>query len=76
MIGHSIWLKVDNKQDFERTFLKVITEFKDVKDFHFDDFKEIIKDIEFPFDIEKDYTTYQAWINNLQKNCYDFLEYK
>ena len=76
MIGHSIWLKVDNKQDFERTFLKVITEFKDVKDFHFDDFKEIIKDIEFPFDIEQDYTTYQAWINNLQKNCYDFLEYK
>jgi hypothetical protein len=76
MIGHSIWLKVDNKQDFERTFLKVITEFKDVKDFHFDDFKEIIKEIEFPFDIEKDYTTYQAWINNLQKNCYDFLEYK
>lgn len=76
MIGHSIWLKVDNKQDFERTFLKVITEFKDVKDFHFDDFKEIIKDIEFPFDIEKDYSTYQEWVNNLQKNCYDFLEYK
>lgn len=73
MIGHSIWLKINNEKDFKRAFLKVITEFKDIKDFHFDDFNEIIKDITFPYQIKNNYNSYQEWINELQKNCYDFL---
>lgn len=74
MIGHSIWLDVENKKDFSRAFLKVITEFKDVKDMHFDDFKKIVKDLEFPFDVEKEYGNYEEWIEVLQTNCYDFLK--
>jgi 5-methylcytosine-specific restriction enzyme B len=73
MIGHSIWLNVNNKIDFERAFLKVIIEFKDVKDFHFEDFNRIIKDIIFPFEIKNNYKNYQEWIKNLQNNCYDFI---
>jgi len=74
MIGHSIWLKVENKEDFSRAFLKVITEFKDVKDMYFDDFQKIVKDLKFPFEVEKEYENYEAWIEVLQTTCYDFLK--
>lgn len=61
------------KKILKELFLKVITEFKDIKDFHFDDFNEIVKDITFPYQIKNNYNSYQEWINELQKNCYDFL---
>lgn len=76
MIGHSIWLKVDTKEEFSRAFLKVVTEFKDVRDMHFDDFQKIMKDLEFPFEVEKEYTSYEEWIKVLQNECYDFLNLK
>jgi len=75
-IGHSIWLEVETKEDFSRAFLKVITEFKDVKDMHFDDFQKIVKDLEFPFGVEKEYDSYEEWINVLQNECYEFLKLK
>jgi len=76
MIGHSIWLKVDTKEEFSRAFLKVITEFKDVKDMHFDDFQKIINDLIFPFELKNDYVSYESWIKALQNECYDFLNLK
>ncbi len=76
MIGHSIWLDVESKEDFSRAFLKVITEFKDVKDMHFDDFQKIVEDLQFPFEIEKEYESYEEWIDVLQNECYDFLKLK
>ena len=76
MIGHSIWLKVEDKKAFSRAFLKVITEFKDVKDMHFDDFKKITDKLNFPFDLEKEYESYKAWIKVLQRECYAFLSDK
>ena len=76
MIGHSIWLRVEDKKAFSRAFLKVITEFKDVKDMHFDDFKKITDKLNFPFDLEKEYESYEEWIKVLQKECYAFLSDK
>jgi len=76
MIGHSIWLNVTEKKSFSRAFLKVITEFKDIKDMHFDDVKKIVKDLDFPFGVEKEYDSYEEWINVLQNECYDFLKLK
>jgi hypothetical protein len=76
MIGHSIWLKVEDKKAFSRAFLKVITEFKDIKDMHFDDFQKIVKNLEFPFEVEKEYASYEEWIKALQNECYDFLSNK
>ena len=73
MIGHSIWLKVEDKKAFSRAFLKVITEFKDVKDMHFDDFKKITDKLDFPFELEKEYESYEEWIKVLQKESYSFL---
>jgi hypothetical protein len=73
MIGHSIWLSVNSKKDFYRAFLKVITEFKDIKDTHFDEFKKITKDLNYPFEIEANYESYEEWIKALQTECYDFL---
>ena len=73
MIGHSIWLNVNSKQEFYRAFLKVITEFKDIKDTHFDEFKKITKELNYPFEIEANYDSYEEWIKALQTECYDFL---
>lgn len=73
MIGHSIWLKVKDKKGFLRAFLKVITEFKDVKEMHFDDFHKIIIELKFPFKIVKEYDGYEDWIKYLQNECYKFL---
>ncbi len=73
MIGHSIWLNVNSKKEFNRAFLKVITEFKDIKDTHFDEFKKITKDLNYPFKIEANYNSYEEWIKALQTECYDFL---
>lgn len=74
MIGHSILLKVDNEKDFNRAFLKIITEFKDIKDFHFEDFKRITENLVFPFGLKNNYINYQEWIKDLQRNCYDFMD--
>lgn len=73
MIGHSIWLNVKSKKEFNRAFLKVITEFKDIKDTHFDEFEKITKDLKYPFEIEVNYNSYEEWIKALQTECYDFL---
>jgi len=73
MIGHSIWLEVNSKEEFYRAFLKVITEFKDIKDTHFDEFEKITKDLNYPFEIEVNYNSYEEWIKALQTECYDFL---
>ena len=74
MIGHSNWLHVVDESSFMRAFLKVIIDFKDIKDMHFEDFDKIIDDITFPFNIEHNVDSYQAWIQLLQKNCYSFLD--
>lgn len=74
MIGHSNWLNVKDSKTFDRAFLKVITEFKDIKDIHFDDFEEIIKDLKFPFRENSKYLNYQEWISDLQSSCYDFFK--
>lgn len=73
MIGHSIWLNVEERKAFSRSLLKVITEFKDIKDMHFDDFQRIIQDLEFPFEMNKEHNSYEEWIKSLQSECYDFL---
>ncbi|MFK5976195.1 MAG: AAA family ATPase [Sulfurovum sp.] len=52
MIGHSIWQNVENEKSFYKAFSKLVTEFKDIREVDFEIFKEILKDINFPKDIE------------------------
>ena len=73
LIGHSNWLKVDNKQSFCRAFLKVVVEFKNIKEVEFFDFKEIVEKL--PFVDELDLSSYKSLIEDLQtKAGYDFLK--
>ncbi len=72
LIGHSNWLYVDNDKKFYRAFLKVVVEFKDIKEVEFSDFKEIVEKL--PLVNELDLSSYKALIEDLQtKAGYDFL---
>ncbi len=73
LIGHSNWLEVDNKEKFYRAFLKVVVEFKDIKEVEFSDFKEIVEKL--PLVEELELSSYKALIEDLQtKAGYDFLD--
>lgn len=76
MIGHSIWKDVSDEKSFYKAFSKLITEFKDIREVEFDIFKEILKDIEFPKDIEVELkNSYFELIKDLQvKIDYGFID--
>jgi Leucine-rich repeat (LRR) protein len=73
LIGHSNWLKVENQEAFYRAFLKVVVEFKDIKEVEFSDFEEIVEKL--PLVDALDLSSYKALIEDLQtKAGYDFLD--
>ncbi len=83
LIGHSNWIikdenkeKINKKQNFYRAFLKIVVEFKDVKEIEFDDFKRIAKDIVLPNEAELTaWSSYKDLITEIQtKAWYDFLD--
>lgn len=43
LIGHAIFLNINDKKDFSEALIKVITEFKDLKELEFETVKEILK---------------------------------
>ncbi|EIF51385.1 AAA family ATPase [Sulfurovum sp. AR] len=78
VIGHAIWRKVKDKKTFYKALLKVVVEFKDVKELEYDDYlKEILSKItDYPFGITKDEIkkeSYKDLIEYLQNKSYDFL---
>jgi len=75
IIGHSIWKDVTDDKTFYKAFSKLITEFKDIREVEFDIFKEILKDIDLPKDIEIELKkSYFELIKDLQiKINYGFL---
>jgi hypothetical protein len=80
-IGHAIWIDVNNEQSFQRVFLKLIVDFKEIKDFDFDLTLEILERIKdkglIPFGIAydfKNFNSYAEMIAHIQSNCgYNFL---
>ena len=73
LIGHSNWIEVDNIEKFYRAFLKVVVEFKDIKEVEFSDFKEIVENL--PFVDDLDLNSYKNLIEDLQTRAgYDFLD--
>ncbi len=78
MIGHAIWLNILDKKDFYATLLKVVTEFKDIKELDYDsDLRSILASIDnYPFSITKDELkkkNYKELIEYLQSQCYSDL---
>jgi len=73
LIGHAIWKDVSDKLKFYRAFLKVVVEFKDIKEVEFDEFKKIVKEL--PMLEALDLSSYKALIEDLQNKAgYDFLD--
>ncbi|WP_424687348.1 MAG: AAA family ATPase [Halarcobacter ebronensis] len=78
MIGHAIWIDIEYENDFYAALLKVVTEFKDIKELDYEnDLKVILSNIEeYPFDINKDELikeNYQKLVEYLQTKCYSDL---
>lgn len=81
-IGHAIWINVKDEQSFHRVFLKLIVDFKEIKDFDFDLTIEILERIKgkrlIPFGINYDFENFNSYaelIAHIQSNCgYDFLD--
>ena len=78
MIGHAVWIHVNDKKAFCRALLKAITEFKDIREIEFSDIEPVLKDLKtLPFDIKPEILrgSYQTIIDKLQKEAYgDILD--
>ncbi len=78
MIGHAIWLDVENKKDFYAKLLKVATEFKDIRELDYEsDLKPVLMAIDsYPLGIDKTelkLRNYKELIEHLQNKCYSDL---
>ena len=50
MIGHAIWIKINTADDFYAALLKVVVDFKDIKEVDWKEFKRIIERVKsWPF---------------------------
>lgn len=45
LIGHASWINVKSELEFNKAFLKVVNEFKEVREVEYDDFIKIIKNV-------------------------------
>jgi hypothetical protein len=73
IIGHAIWQNVDDDISFYKSFLKLVVEFKDIREVEFDTFKTIIDKVAMPY-LLKPYNSYYEMIRDLQhKIGYEFI---
>lgn len=73
LIGHATCKDVNDAPKFYRAFLKVVVEFKDIKEVEFGDFKKIVETL--PLVEALNFTSYKVLIEDLQSKAgYDFLE--
>ena len=75
-IGHAIWMNVKDKISFFRSLLKVVIEFQDIKELDFQEFNEIINNVNsWPYGITKDQLIgnkgYSAIVEFLQDQVYN-----
>jgi hypothetical protein len=73
MVGHDTWMQVSSEDEFHRAFLKMVIDFKDIKEVEFNDFMEIIQKLDFaslefehPINIEQA-KNYKELIDMLQQ---------
>ena len=77
MVGHAIWKDVEDEKSFHRGFLKVVTEFKDIKEIEFETLSKVLKKVQLPSNIDEEIIqrkNYYDLIHLLQtKIGYDFI---
>lgn len=78
IIGQAVWMKVSNETEFYAALLKVVTEFKDIRELEYSsDLKPILSGTDpYPFSIVKAdllKKNYKELIDHLQKICYSDL---
>lgn len=73
IIGHAIWQNVNDEQSFYKSFLKLVVEFKDIREIEFDTFKTILDKVTMPHEL-KTYSSYYEMIKDLQNKIgYEFI---
>jgi len=73
IIGHAIWQNVNDEQSFYKSFLKLVVEFKDIREIEFDTFKTILDKVVMPHEL-KTYNSYYEMIKDLQNKIgYEFI---
>lgn len=73
MVGHAIWQNVNDEKSFYKSFLKLIVEFKDIREIEFEIFKAILKDLTMPHKLET-YNNYYEMIKDIQSKInYEFI---
>ncbi|KAA1150668.1 hypothetical protein EU510_16425 [Pseudoalteromonas sp. FUC4] len=75
IIGHANWMYVEDKESFSQAFLKLLIEFKDIREIDFEILQEIFGQVKIPFDLDIiEYQDYQSLTKYIQNNCgYSFL---
>ena len=74
MIGHAIWQNVNDEKSFYKSFLKLIVEFKDIREIEFEIFKSILKDLTIPYKLETYNNYYEMIIDIQSKINYEFID--
>ena len=74
MIGHAIWQNVNDEKSFYKSFLKLIVEFKDIREIEFEIFKSILKDLTIPHKLETYNNYYEMIIDIQSKINYEFID--
>jgi len=80
LIGHSNWLNIEDMhtQKFYKALLKVVVEFKEIRELDFKEgIEKVFKDMKFPDDDKINLTNYKTLVESLQKVVYkEILELK
>ncbi|MBH0039869.1 hypothetical protein [Pseudoalteromonas sp. SWN166] len=75
IIGHANWMYVEDKESFSQAFLKLLIEFKDIREIDFEILQEVFGQVKIPFDLDIiEYQDYLSLTKYIQNNCgYSFL---
>ncbi|QAA31331.1 hypothetical protein [Clostridium manihotivorum] len=68
LIGHANWMFIYNVKEFYRAFIKLINEFKEIREIGFEDFRTIICNMKFEEEWNSEENKFKKEFVNI-KNC-------
>lgn len=75
LIGHANWLDVKKigNDKFYKSLLKVVVEFKEVREIDYKIIQKLFEDIKKKYELEIEYNDYKSLVNSLQKKVYSSI---